>query len=216
MSVLPEHHRYASRSVAPRIAVADDHSFMRDLIAGALTRSRAAYQVVATAGTAAEAVAVCERFEPHLLILDINLPDRSGVAAVPDIKRVSPKTRILLCTAHPKEEWFGEASACGADGFVEKTNTWDEFLTAVDRVSQGQRYFCCGARGAAEQPQQQSSRLSRREQEVLKLIASGMTTKEIASRLFISVLTVESHRANLMKKTGARNLAGLVRFAIGF
>lgn len=188
---------------------------MRDLIASALTRSRSAYDVVATAGTAAEAVAVCERLEPHVLILDIDLPDRTGVAAVSDIKRVSPKTRILLCTAHSKEDWFGQASTCGADGFVEKTNSWDDFLTAVDRVSKGQRYFCCaGGRAVTERPERQSSCLSPREQEVLKLIAAGMTTKEIASQLFISVPTVETHRANILKKTGARNVAALVRYAI--
>src|SRR5205085_7250016 len=111
-----------------RVAVVDDHGFMRDLISRELTRSAKRYDVVAAVGTAADAVMVCRRFKPHLLVLDINLPDRTGVAAVPDIRHVSPGTRILLCTAHPKEDWLGEASKCGADGFVEKTNTWDDFM----------------------------------------------------------------------------------------
>lgn len=198
-----------------RVGVVDDHVFMRDLMARALTRTATPYEVVGAVGTAADAVALCRRFEPDLLVLDINLPDRSGVAAVPDIRRASPSTRILLCTASPKEDWFAEATKCGADGFVEKTNTWDDFMTAVDRVGRGQRYFCSsGAATSRTKESDASASLSPRERQILKLIAGGMTTKEIATQLFISIPTVETHRSNLMSKTGARNVAGLVRFAV--
>lgn len=199
-----------------RIAIVDDHPFMRDLISRELTRSTKRYHVVAAVGTAAEAIAACRRFEPHVLVLDINLPDRTGVAAIPDIRRASPATRILLCTAFPREEWFHKASTCGADGFVEKTNTWDEFMVAVERVNGGQRYFCSGGGGTSsrESNGKTALRLTPRERQILKLIASGMTTKEIAAQLFISIPTVETHRANLMTKTGGRNVASLVRFAI--
>lgn len=200
----------------PRVAIVDDHTFMRDLMARELTRSAKRYNVVATVGTAADAVAVCRRFEPNLVVLDINLPDRTGVAAVPEIRRASPTTRILLCTAHAKEDWIGQASTCGADGFVEKTNSWDDFMLAVERVSAGQRYFCSsGGSAAARQTRERAtSLLTPREKEILKLIARGLTTKEIAAQLFISIPTVETHRANLMTKTGGRNVASLVRFAI--
>lgn len=199
-----------------RVAVVDDHAFMRDLISRELTRSAKRYNVVASVGTAADAVAVCRRFEPHLLVLDINLPDRTGVAVVPDIRRASPATRILLCTAFPKEDWFDRASTCGADGFVEKTNTWNDFMIAVNRVSGGQRYFCSddGATARRQTNAKATSKLTLREQEVLKLIARGSTTKEIAAQLFISIPTVETHRAHLMTKIGGRNVADLVRFAI--
>lgn len=197
-----------------RVAVVDDHAFMRDLIARELTRNDGHYEVVAAVGTAADAVAVCGRLKPDLLVLDINLPDQTGIAAVADVRRVSPATRILLCTAYPKEEWLGHASSCGAHGFVEKTNTWDDFLVAVDRVSRGHRYFCSNAADRVAKPEAPDVRLTAREHEVLKMIAGGMTTKEIAARLFISIPTVETHRANLMGKTRARNVAGLVRFAM--
>jgi two-component system NarL family response regulator len=187
---------------------------MRDLIARELTRSGEDYDVVATVGTAADAISVCRRLTPDLLVLDINLPDGTGVAAVPDIRRASPNTRILLCTAFPKEDWLDQASSCGADGFVEKTNTWDDFLVAVDRVSRGQRYFCSAGSPRANRDAHGDVRVTQREREILKLIAGGMTTKEIAAKLFISIPTVETHRANLMTKTGARNVAGLVRFAM--
>lgn len=199
-----------------RIAVVDDHAFMRDLMARELTRNDRHYEVVAAVGTAADAVAVCRRLRPDLLVLDINLPDRTGVAAVPDIRRVSPATRILLCTAYPKEEWLGQASTCGADGFVEKTNSWDDFMLAVERVNAGQRYFCStgGSAAARQTKERATSLLTSREKEILKLIARALTTKEIAAQLFISIPTVETHRANLMTKTGRRNVAGLVRFAM--
>lgn len=197
-----------------RIVVVDDHAFMRDLITRELTRSHKPYDVVAAVGTAAEAVVVCRRLTPDLLLLDVNLPDRTGIAAVPDIRRASPATRILLCTAVPKEDWLDEARICGADGFVEKTNTWDDFLAAVDRVIRGQRYFCSGGNLAQNLRANESAGLTRREREILKLIAAGLTTKEIAARLFISIPTVETHRSNLLTKTGARNVAGLVRFAM--
>lgn len=218
MSALPEARvREIAPTTHPRIAVVDDHVFMRDLISRQLMRSNSDYEVVAAVGTAADAITVCRKLRPSLLVLDINLPDRTGVSAVADIRRASPATRILLCTAFPREDWFAEASRCGADGFVEKTNSWDDFMTAVDRVNRGQRYFCSGGAVTSRLAQDKSSstaRLSPREREILKMIAEGLTTKEIAAKLFISVPTVETHRSNLMTKTGARNVAGLVRFAV--
>lgn len=202
-----------SSSSHARVAVVDDHAFMRDLISRELTRSSRRYDVVASVGTAADAVAACRRFEPHLLVLDVNLPDRTGVAAVPDIRRASPATRILLCTAFPKENWLDEATACGADGFVEKTNSLEDFMSAVDRVSRGQRFFCAEGKRVSNQGRI-AVRLTPREREILILIAQGLTTKEIATKLFISIPTVETHRSNLMSKTGGRNVAALVRFAI--
>jgi DNA-binding NarL/FixJ family response regulator len=197
-----------------RVVVVDDHAFMRDLIARELTRGNQPYDVVAAVGTAAEAISMCRRLKPDLLVLDIKLPDQTGVAAIPDIRRVSPATRILLCTAFPTEDWISEADRSGADGFVEKTNTWDDFLLAVDHVSRGQRYFCSGGAPRREIGGKPAIELTPREREILRLIAEGMMTKEIAGRLFISIPTVETHRANLMSKTGARNVASLVRFAM--
>ena len=136
---------------------------------------------------------------------------------MPDVKRVSPETRILLCSAFPKDDWLTEATTCGADGFVEKTSTWDDFMTAVDRVARGERYFSGGSpskRLANASDAASAAGITPREREILKLIADGLTTKEIAAQLSISVPTVETHRGNLMTKTGTRNVAGLVRFAV--
>lgn len=213
MSVPPEANALQRHSRVA-VAVADDHAFMRDLIRRELTRRTKRYKVVAAVGTAADAVTVCRRFKPHLLVLDIDLPDRTGIATVADIRRVSPSTRILLCTAFPTEDWIDKATLSGADGFVEKTNTWNDFMHAVDLVSGGQRYFRSGGKVGPPRQTKGKAKLTPREREILKLIARGRTTKEIAAQLFIGVPTVETHRANLMTKTGGRNVADLVRFAI--
>lgn len=109
-----------------RLVIADDHIFMRDLMARTLARQRARYEVLATVGTAAEAIAACEQFKPDLLVLDINLPDQNGIDALPKLKRVAPRTRVLLCTGFPTDDRIADLARSGAHGFVEKTNTWDE------------------------------------------------------------------------------------------
>ena len=205
-----------------RIVVVDDHTFMRELISSTLDRQSASYSVVASVGTAAAAIAQCEQLTPDLLILDINLPDQSGIEAVPAIRRVSPQTHVLLCTAFASEDRILDSLRVGAKGFVEKTNTWDEFLVAVDRVGRGEQYFSSKSAGvtppppaaARAQPSENArSLLSRREQQVIELIAHGNTSKEIASKLFISSATVETHRTNVMSKLGVRNVAALVLYA---
>jgi DNA-binding NarL/FixJ family response regulator len=205
-----------------RVIVVDDHVFMRDLMSATLSRQGGRYSVVAAVGTAAEAIAACEQFLPDLLILDINLPDQSGIEATPAIRRVSPKTHILLCTALASEDRIIDALRVGAKGFVEKTNTWDDFMVAVDRVGRGEQYFSSKSsgvvppeNGAPASPAKPAPRtlLSPREQQIIRLIAHGSTSKEIAGKLFISAATVETHRTNAMSKVGARNVASLVLYA---
>ncbi|MDQ3626782.1 MAG: response regulator transcription factor [Verrucomicrobiota bacterium] len=205
-----------------RIVVVDDHQFMRELIIRMLGRPAARYTVVAEGADAKGAVAACEEFQPDLLILDINLPDESGIDAVPRLKEASPRTRILLCTAYVTDDRVIDAMRSGAHGFVEKTNTWNDFVDAVDRVGSGEHYFSSHHSGALTdiEPAERGGLtpasvvgLSGREKDVLQLIAHGNTSKEIAAKLGISVGTVETHRTNLMKKLHIRNVAGLVVFA---
>lgn len=208
-----------------RIVVVDDHRFMRDLITSTLNRQEAQYSVVASVGNAAEAIEACKKFKPDLIILDINLPDQSGIDIVPMIKRVCPDTNVLLCTAFPTEDRLGDAFRAGVKGFVEKTNTWEDFLRAVDRVGKGEQFFSSQSSGITpfsreklEQRKRQyiGAPLSPREREILCLIALGSTSKEIAAKLFISAATVETHRTNLMSKLGVRNVAGLVLYAFQY
>ncbi len=204
-----------------RLVIVDDHAFMRDLMVRTLARQGGRYAVLAAVGTAAEAIAACGKFKPDLLILDINLPDQSGIDALPELRRVTPATRVLLCTGFPTDDRISDLAGTGAQGFVEKTNTWDEFLQAVERVSHGEYYFCShnvgivseSGRGQKTEPTSLAQHLTAREKEIITLIAQGFTSKEIAAKLYISVPTVETHRTNLMTKLGVRNVAGLVSYA---
>jgi DNA-binding NarL/FixJ family response regulator len=204
------------------IVVVDDHRFMRELISGMLARQEGRYEVVAEKGDAATAIAACKELAPDLVILDIHLPDMSGIAAVPEIRNHSPKTRILLCTAFATDDCVAKALRSGADGFVEKTNTWDEFIEAVQRISAGEHFFRAKSSPApadssgtdrGSRPAAPVIPLSPREKEVLKLLAHGDSSKEIAAKLYIGVGTVETHRARLLSKLKVRNVAGLVAYA---
>jgi DNA-binding NarL/FixJ family response regulator len=205
-----------------RIVVVDDHRFMREMISRMLSRQPERYDVVAEAADGTTAVKACQQHTPDLLILDINLPDISGIEAVPQIRRVSPDTRILLCTALVSDERVIDALRSGAHGFVEKTKSWDDFVDAVERVRRGEQYFSSTSSGSfepggnAKGSQDQASLrvpLSQREREVLTLIAHGSTSKEIAVKLGVSFGTVDTHRTNLMRKLKIRNIAGLVVYA---
>lgn len=205
-----------------RVVVVDDHRFMRELISTMLARQSGRYHVVAENGDAETAIKACKDLSPDLLILDINLPDLSGIEAVPHIKRIAPDTRILLCTAFASDERVVDALRSGAHGFVEKTNTWHDFVEAVERVSRGEEYFIAQSSPAlGPQPvMTRSARqlsltfpLSLREKEVLTVIAHGHSNKEIAEKLGLSVATVDTHRANVMRKVQARNVAELIVYA---
>ena len=217
----PVNHPLAAQPA--RLVVIDDHRFMRELISRKLDgHDGGRFVVIAEGGDVRSAVAACEQFQPDLLILDINLPDGSGIEAVAEVRRKSPGCRVLLCTAYVSDERVVDALRSGADGFVEKTNSWAEFIEAVERVSRGERYFSAHATpdtAAASRAVRHEAALAKiatisdRESEVLKLAASGSSSKDIAAALGVCVGTVNVHRANLMKKLGTHNTAGLVAFA---
>src|SRR4029077_17193127 len=138
----------ASKPDSVSLVIVDDHVFMRDLMARTLAR-QTHYSVIAAVGTAAEAIKTCIQVNPHVLILDINLPDQNGIDALPELRRVAPTTRVLLCTGFPTDDRIADLAGTGAHGFVEKTNTWDEFLQPVERVSHGEYYFCSRNGGIA-------------------------------------------------------------------
>ena len=204
-----------------RVFLADDHVLFRELISELLGGDRRSYEIVGQAGTAKATLDACRTLQPDLLILDINLPGQSGIEAMPELKRLCPATRILLCSGSVNEQQIVTALCTNVDGFMEKTSDRQEFLTAVARVSSGENYFCArssrlltevvrGLRPGAGVARD----ISPREGEILTLIANGRTSKEIASTLFISTFTVDTHRRNLMSKIGAHNTAGVIRYAL--
>ena len=207
-----------------RIAIADDHVLTRESLFSMISQGNRSCELVAEASTAAETLAIFQRSTPDLLLIDVDLPGKSGVALVADIKRVAPATRVLLYCVAAREEDIVTAMRAGADGFLEKTCSRSDFLQAIERVCGGDHYLCprtvnalaksLRRKGGEESERGGRPELTRREKEILALIAAGDSSKEIAKKLFLSVSTVETHRANAMTKIGARNVAQLIHYGL--
>ena len=198
------------------VLLVDDHRVVR---AGLrlLLDAEADIEVVGEAGD----IATCERrvaaYRPQVLILDVNLPEGSSLPVIPRIREASPETRVVVLTMQTEPALAREALRAGATGFVLKEGAEDELIAAVRNAAQGRTYLNpeLGARMAAEVPGGQSppDDLSARELEVLRLIALGYTNGEIATQLFLSVRTVESHRAHIQQKTRRGSRAELVAYS---
>jgi DNA-binding NarL/FixJ family response regulator len=197
--------------------VCDDHAVVRNGLRLVLDRE-ADLQVVAEAETAAEAVAVARVTKPDVFVVDLVLPDDSGIVATRRITEGSPGTRVLVLTMHDDVEYLREAFAAGAAGFVNKRAADVELLTAVRAVATGQRYVhpTLGAAllTAPEPPAAGAvDTLTPRETEILREIGLGFTNQQIAERLVLSVRTVETYRGNIQQKLDVRKRSELVRYA---
>jgi two-component system response regulator NreC len=198
------------------IVLADDHELVR---AGLrmLLESEADFTVVSEAGDVALTERRVAAHRPDVLVLDVNMPDGSSISAIPQILRASPTTRIVMLTMQTEPELAREALQAGATGYVLKEAARAELIQAVRFAAAGRTYLNpeLGARLAAEVPPRGGTPddLSAREVEVLRLIALGHTNSEIAAQLFLSVRTVESHRAHIQQKTQRSSRADLVAYA---
>jgi two-component system, NarL family, response regulator NreC len=198
------------------IVLADDHRVVR---AGLrmLLDAEPDMRVVAEAGDIALAERRVVAYHPTVLVLDVNMPEGSSVPAIPRILKSAPATRIVVLTMQTDPQLARDALRAGATGFVLKDGAEDELIQAVRFAAQGRTYLNpeLGARLAAEGPGAAGppDDLSARELEVLRLIALGHTNSEIAGQLFLSVRTVESHRAHIQQKTQRGSRAELVAYA---
>ena len=202
-----------------RVALCDDHGVVRS----GLRRILAAepdLEVVGEAGTISEAVALAAAERPDVFVMDLNLPDGSGITATATVRKVSPATRVLVLTVHDDVAYLRRAFDAGADGYVLKEAADVELVHAVRQVASGNQYVHPTLGAALLAPDAPTARLggpggdlSEREVEVLRCIALGSTNSEIAERLYVSVRTVETHRAHVQQKLNIRTRAQLVRFA---
>jgi two-component system response regulator NreC len=201
-----------------RILVCDDHALLRSGLRRLLD-AEPDFSVVGEAATAAAVVERAAALEPDVVILDIFLPDRSGIDALPDLLVLSPRSSVLVLSMHDDPGYVRRAFAAGAIGYLLKEAAPQELVEAVREVGAGRRYVHppLGARLAADAPGSrpaESRPLSQRESEVMELLALGHTNQDIAERLSISVRTAETHRAHVMRKLGLSTRAEIVRYAL--
>lgn len=211
-----------SKTKPVRIVIVDDHEFLRNGLRMRLAR-KAGLEVAGEAGNASEALGIIRETHPDLVVLDLGLPDRNGIEVATEIRATWPGIKIIVLTGDSKDAAAHEAIRAGVDGFVRKEDSADELLRAISVVAGGQSYLSpCATTAVARsfrQPPEppaatQVTPLAEREREVLQGLAEGLVYKEIAARLGLSVRTVETYRARLVRKTGCSTRADLVRHAI--
>lgn len=212
---------------AIRVLVADDHSIVREGIRQVL-ESEPGILVVAEAASGDAAVLAAEREQPDVVLLDITMPEESGIQAIPRLLRSAPRSRIVMLTVHDNVEYVLRSVRAGAHGYVRKDTTPAALRAAVRAVHNGGEYFgpeiaahlTAALRGdmpegvRREAEEQRLASLTPREREVLAFIVSGKQNKETAHLLGISVRTVEAHRDSIMRKLGVRSVAELTRLAL--
>jgi two-component system, NarL family, response regulator NreC len=197
------------------VVLADDHAVVRSALRLMLEREPD-IEVVAEAGDADSAARYVTGHRPKVLILDINMPGGSGLTAIPNIREQSPGTEIVVLTMQDETAFAREALQAGVLGYILKEAASEELVKAVRMAAEGRTYLQpeLGARLAAEPDVVTPDDLSERELEVLRLIALGHTNNEIAEQLYLSVRTVESHRAHIQQKLAMTTRSELVRYAI--
>jgi two-component system response regulator NreC len=200
---------------AVRIVLADDHAVIRSALR-MLLEAEPEFEVVAEAGTADDAARKVRGHHPEVLVLDLKMPGGSGLTMLPKIRKESPDTRIVVLTMQGEPAFAREAMQSGALGYVLKEAADSELVKAVRMAARDETYLQpeLGARLAAEARDGAPDDLSERELEVLRLIALGHTNGEIAEQLYLSVRTVESHRAHIQQKLGLTTRSELVRYAL--
>jgi len=208
-----------------KILIADDHEVVRDGLKNILI-NLGNVNVVAEVVNGEDAVSAYETTKPDLVIMDISMPGMNGIEATRIIKENDPNAKILVLTMHDNQEYLNQIIRSGAKGFVLKNTDKEELLDAVKAVSAGENFFSKdiskliidnyirSAKDSEKSDTYKEVPLTKREIEILKFIAEGNSNQEIATKLFISYNTVDTHRKNIMHKLSIKNTAGLVRYAI--
>ena len=205
-----------------RILLADDHALVRRGVRLILD-AEPDMTVVAEAGDGAEALALAREHEVDLAILDVSMPRMTGLQAARELSRRRPDLRILMLSMHDNEQYFFEALRAGASGYVLKSAADQDLVEACRAAMRGEPFLYAGVVSALVRDYLERVRrgermprglLTPREEEVVKLIAEGYSSKEIATMLTISLKTVERHRANVLGKLGMRDRTELTRYAI--
>jgi DNA-binding NarL/FixJ family response regulator len=204
-----------------RVVLADDHALFR----GGVRRILEEIQGVEVIGEAGDGLALLDLLKtitPDLVVLDISMPNLRGLEAIREIKKLVPDTRVLMLTMHKETDYLSQALIAGAAGYLLKQEADPELVNAVQIIRSGKTYLSPGLsdlmpdlfRRHQEPGGLPKDVLTHREREIVKLLASGKTSKEIAELLYISLRTVQNHRANIMRKLNFKRTTDLVKYAL--
>jgi DNA-binding NarL/FixJ family response regulator len=207
-----------------RILLADDHEVVRRGLTSLLA-ARPEWEVCGEAPNGREAVALVAKLKPNVAILDLSMPELNGLEATRQIRRDSPETEVLVFTMHESEQFVRDLLSAGARGYVLKSDVTTQLLTAIETVSRHKPFFTSevaervleGFLRRGDLPAGDScipELLTPREREIVQLLAEARSNKEVAATLGISVKTVETHRASIMRKLGITSIVDLVHYAI--
>jgi DNA-binding NarL/FixJ family response regulator len=199
-----------------RVILADDHRLVRAGLR-ALLDATPNIEVVAEAADGEEALRLIEEFKPDVALLDIAMPKLSGIAVLHQVKGVSPATKVLLLSMYDNDEYVAEAVRAGAGGYLVKDAAVEELGLALEALERGDVYLSPAISrklAHAFSGGRASPGLTGRQTQILRLIAQGQSSKEVARTLGLSIKTIETHRTQIMDRLEIRDLAGLVRYAI--
>jgi DNA-binding NarL/FixJ family response regulator len=198
------------------VVLADDHAMFREGIRKIIERMEDV-RVDGEAGDGLELLQLLKISCPNLVILDLSMPNLRGLEAIREIKKAYPQVKVLVLTMHKKKEFIRQVLRDGADGFLLKEDAGGELIRAMETIRRGEKYLSPLLSDILTSLFLEKDRkeiLTMREREVLKLLAEGKTSKEIAEVLYISPYTVRRHRTNIMEKLNAKSLADLLKYAI--
>ena len=207
-----------------RIIIVDDHPLFREGLKAILARNQK-YEVIGETGTARQGLQMAKELKPDLMLLDISLPDQNGIELVHDILKFIPKLRVLIISVHSKIDYIVRAFQAGATGYLVKESAADKLLEGIDTVLKGDFFMDTSVSQqvvkklvglpATEKMGSDSEydALTPREQEIMTLLAEGLSIQQVADKLFISPKTAENHRSNIMRKLNLNSTIELVRYA---
>jgi len=197
-----------------QILIVDDHPMVVDGLKSSFVK-HADIKVIATAGSGAECRRVLATNSPDVVLMDLRLPDVEGIDLVLDILKKFPSLKIIVLTSNQQRFYIQSLIESGIKGYLLKSADFSKILAAVRTVAEGAMHFSCEVEKQFAADKEKQLFLTKRELEVLQLIAAGLTNQEIAEKLFISPLTVDSHRKNLLFKFNAKNTASMISEAVG-
>jgi len=197
-----------------KIIIVDDHPLVLDGLKARLQRSDE-IEIVGEATDGVRALEVAEEAQPDVVLLDINMPNMNGLEAAQIFKERFQDLRVLILSMHDDREYVLNLTRAGVHGYVLKSAPFDELLSAIKAVNRGAVYYSAGISNILmEESDKPDSGLTTREQTVLRLLSKGLTSKQMAEKMFISVRTVETHRRNIKRKLELNSTTELIRYAI--